>query len=66
LLAAAARLREEIGGGFGWVGDDIERLCGSLRESLGDADFESAWDRGRRLSTDEAIALALEETELDA
>jgi tetratricopeptide (TPR) repeat protein len=66
LLATAARLREEIGGGFGWVGDDIERLRGSLRDSLGDAAFESAWERGRPLSTDEAIALALVETELDA
>jgi tetratricopeptide (TPR) repeat protein len=66
LLAAAARLREEIGGGFGWVGDDLERLRGSLRESLGDAAFESSWERGRALSTDEAIALALEDTELDA
>ena len=66
LLAAAARLREEIGGGAGWVGDAIERLRGSLRDALGDAGFESAWERGRPLSTDEAIALALEETELDA
>ena len=66
LLAAAARLREEIGGGAGWVGDAIERLRGSLRDSLGDAAFESAWERGRALSTDEAIALALEETEFDA
>ena len=66
LLAAAARLREEIGGGAGWVGDAIERLRGSLRDSLGDAAFESAWEQGRALSTDEAIALALEETELDA
>ena len=66
LLAAAARLREEIGGGAGWVGDAIERLRGSLRDSRGDATFESAWERGRALSTDEAIALALEVTELDA
>jgi predicted ATPase/class 3 adenylate cyclase len=66
LLAAAAQLREEIGGGFGWVGDDIERLRRSLRDSRGDADFESAWERGLLLSTDEAIALALEETKLDA
>jgi predicted ATPase/class 3 adenylate cyclase len=66
LLAAAARLREEIGGGAGWVGDAIERLRGSLRDSLGDAAFESAWERGRALSMDEAIVLALEETELDA
>jgi predicted ATPase/class 3 adenylate cyclase len=66
LLAAAARLREEIGGGIGWVGGDIERLRGRLRDSLGDAGFESAWEEGRALSTDEAIGFALEETELDA
>ena len=66
LLAAAARLREEIGGGAGWVGDAIQRLSGSLRDSLGDSAFESAWERGRALSTDEAIALAREETEADA
>jgi predicted ATPase len=66
LLAAAARLREEIGGGAGWVGDAIERMRGSLRESLGEAAFESAWERGGMLTMDEAIALALEETEPDA
>jgi hypothetical protein len=66
LLAAAARLREEIGGGFGWVGDHIESLRVSLRDSLGDAAFESAWQRGRMLSTDEAITFALEETGFDA
>jgi tetratricopeptide (TPR) repeat protein len=60
LLAAASRLRGEIGGGFGWVGGDIERLCGSLRKSLGDVDFETAWERGRALSTHEAVALALD------
>jgi len=64
LLGAAARLREEIGGGFGWVGDDIERLRGSLRDSLGDAAYEHAWERGSSLSIEEAIALALIETEL--
>jgi tetratricopeptide (TPR) repeat protein len=66
LLAAAARLREEIGGGAGWVADAIERRRGSLRDSLEEAAFESAWERGCALSEDEAIALALVETELDA
>jgi len=60
LLAAAARLREEIGGGAGWVADAIERQRGSLHDSLGDAAFESAWERGRALSEDETIALALD------
>ena len=60
LLAAAARVREEIGGGFGWVGEEIERLRGSLRDSLGEDAFETAWERGRTLSIDETITLALE------
>jgi predicted ATPase/class 3 adenylate cyclase len=66
LVAAAVRLREEIGGGFGWVGGDIERLRGSLRDLLGDDAFESAWERGCRLSTDEAVTLALGDPAPDA
>jgi predicted ATPase len=61
LLSAAARMREEIGGGAGWVGDTIERMHGSIRESLGGAAFGTAWERGRALSSDKAIALALGE-----
>jgi len=59
LLAAAARLRDEIGGGSGWVGEDIERLRASLRASLGDAAFEAAWERGSRLSSNEAVEYAV-------
>jgi tetratricopeptide (TPR) repeat protein len=66
LLAATARLREDIGGGFGWVGDDLESLRGTVRQSLGAALFESAWERGRAFATDDAIAFALEDTELGA
>jgi tetratricopeptide (TPR) repeat protein len=66
LLAAAARLREEIGGGSGWVGETIERRRGSLRDSLGEDAFESSWEAGMKLSADEAIALALDESEPDA
>jgi tetratricopeptide (TPR) repeat protein len=65
LIAAAARLREELGGGSGWVGDEIERLRKDLRDWLGEAAFEPAWKHGRLLSTDEAIAFALEVTELE-
>ena len=65
VLAAAARLREEIGGGAGWVGDAIERLRGSLRDSSGTPP-SSPPGSGATSSTDEAIALALVDTELDA
>ena len=66
LLGAAARLREEIGGGFGWVTESIESLSETLRSSLGETAFASAWERGRALSTDEAVALALGESTTDA
>jgi tetratricopeptide (TPR) repeat protein len=66
LLAAAARLREDIGGGFGWVGADLDSLRGTLRQSLGDAAFDFAWERGCAFATDDAIAFALEDGALDA
>ena len=60
LLAAAARLREGIGGGAGWVGDAIERLRGSLLDSLGTPPSSPPGSRAAPF-TDEAIALALVE-----
>ena len=59
LLAAAARLREEIGGGSGWVGEEIAEQRQQLGAELGDDAFDAAWADGQRFSTAEAIALAL-------
>ena len=50
-----------VGNHYAGRGEQFDR--GS---ALAEAAFESAWERGRALSTDEAIALALEETEFDA
>jgi hypothetical protein len=43
-----------------WEQADAEQIAATLRGRLGDAAFESASDRGRTLSFDEAVALALE------
>jgi predicted ATPase len=66
LLGAAARLRDEMGGSSAWVGEVIEEQRAALRNELGDEPFEAAWEDGRRLSTDAAVALALDETDTDA
>jgi predicted ATPase len=64
LLAAGQALRDEIGGGFGWVDDvhaaTLARLGGEVDRAALAADLE----QGRRLTPDEAIALALREAAL--
>jgi hypothetical protein len=59
LLAAAQRLREEIGGGFAWVVDLHEETLVALRAQLDDEALAEAMERGRALSADEAVELAL-------
>ena len=42
-----------------------EEMLAVLHEQLDDAAFEEAWERGAKLTLDEAVALALD-TSLDA
>jgi non-specific serine/threonine protein kinase len=62
LLGANDAIREQLGGGPPpeWLrlGDPLE----DARRSLGDAAYQQAWQAGRALSVDEAVALALRET----
>jgi tetratricopeptide (TPR) repeat protein len=59
LLARAEALREEIGGTEQWVLRMNERTLATVRAELDDATFAEAWEKGRRLTPDEAIALAV-------
>jgi tetratricopeptide (TPR) repeat protein len=59
LLGAAARIYEEVGGAPTWATEQLEEVTVALRADLGDARFETAWQEGERLGTDEAIELAL-------
>lgn len=60
ILSAAETLREEISVRWSyWV---VEMNDATLREAhaaLDDAAFREAWERGRKLSADDAIGLAL-------
>jgi tetratricopeptide (TPR) repeat protein len=65
LLARSAALTEEIGASQWWTSERNEETLTTIRLQLDDAAFAEAWEEGRRLTLDEAVALALE-TELDA
>ncbi len=62
LLAASQALSEEIGARQPWLVDDAATIAGRLRKEVGDTAFEADWEEGRKLTFDEAVALALEET----
>jgi hypothetical protein len=49
-----------------WRRDEDEREVTRLRGELGEAAFTEAWEAGRKLTADEAIALALAELGADA
>jgi predicted ATPase len=59
LLAAAETLREEIGGSHSWVKDVNEKTLTQLSTQLDAATLAEALERGRRLTVDDAVALAL-------
>jgi hypothetical protein len=61
LLARADALREEIG--FteeSWAAEERERTCAAVVSALDEAAFSDEWERGRELTLDEAVALALD------
>jgi predicted ATPase/class 3 adenylate cyclase len=61
LLAAAAVLREAIGAPLSAQERPIrERLLGAVRAALGEAALDAAWDAGRTMPLEQAIAQALE------
>jgi predicted ATPase/class 3 adenylate cyclase len=60
LIARADALREELGVALElWAANERERTLASVRSALEEAAFAQAWEEGRRLSLDEAVALAL-------
>jgi predicted ATPase len=62
LLAASEALHEEIGRGVqAWLVKMNEETLAIIHQRLNDSAFAEAWERGRALSPDEAVALALGE-----
>jgi predicted ATPase/class 3 adenylate cyclase len=60
LVACAETLWEKIGAHPGWVVKMNEDTLSVARPQLDDAAFAKAWEEGRQLTADEAIALALD------
>ena len=60
LLSCFEGLREQIGVSEAWVGRMNERTITSIRTHLDEAAFAEAWEQGRTLTADEAVALALD------
>jgi hypothetical protein len=60
LLARANALREEVGYSEElWMTEEREQGLASVRSTLHDATFASAWDQGLRMTLDDAVGLAL-------
>jgi len=65
--ATAARLlscndahREQFEGTRFWVTSRNEEILTLIRAQLEETDFDEAWEEGRTLTADEAVALALD------
>ncbi|HZO88252.1 MAG TPA: tetratricopeptide repeat protein, partial [Chthonomonadaceae bacterium] len=62
LLGAAERQREDIGVGLPLSArEEYARNQAIVREALGEAAFAAAWEEGRAMTLEQAIAYALEE-----
>jgi len=60
LLARAEVLREEVGIGPVWLEKTNDETLTTLHAQLDDAAYAEAWEEGRALTLDEAVALALD------
>jgi tetratricopeptide (TPR) repeat protein len=59
LLSCFEALREQIGVSEAWVARMNEETLATIRTQLDEAGFAEAWEQGRKLTADEAVALAL-------
>jgi predicted ATPase/class 3 adenylate cyclase len=58
VLALSEALREELGARTPWVERAAEKTLRDLKEQLDPTGFQDAWDQGRRLTPDAAVAMA--------
>jgi predicted ATPase len=63
VISCADALHEEYGTFGGWTAKATEEILASIHAELDDAAFEEAWERGRRLTADEAVALAFDDVD---
>jgi predicted ATPase/class 3 adenylate cyclase len=60
LLSCSEALREESGVRRSWVAQRNEETLTTLRSQLDEAGVAEAWEQGRKLTVDEAVALAID------
>ena len=60
VLSTGQALLEEIGAGEDWAESMNRQTLASIHTQLDEADFVRAWEQGRKLTADEAVALALD------
>jgi hypothetical protein len=60
VLSGGEALREEMGASSPWLERMNEKTLSMIRAGLDEAAFDAAWEEGRRLTPDEAVALALD------
>jgi predicted ATPase/class 3 adenylate cyclase len=63
LLSCFEALREQVGVSEAWVARMNEQTLSVIRARLDEGAFAEAWEQGRALTIDEAVALALESHE---
>ena len=63
LIAASDAIREDAGGGVMWVTRERDQMLTELRREMTQESFGRALETGRRLSRDDAVALAMSLTE---
>jgi len=60
LLGASESLRDAFGlARSSWLEDAVNATAAAARERLGPAAFDAAWSKGKAMTVDEAVALAL-------
>jgi predicted ATPase/class 3 adenylate cyclase len=60
LLSSSEALHEEIGVREAWLPADIQGTLTTIRTQLDEGALAEAWEQGRALTVDEAVALALD------
>ena len=63
LLASGKALFEEIGGAPSWRVEEDEETVALVREQLSETELADAWEEGRQLAAEDAVALALSSLE---